>query len=138
NSESTTARYRSTNGARSRGPAPAPAHHQASGGREPNDPSGLVRDHGDMLPLVDRGGHDAIALPEYPAEVRGAREAPGERDVGDGLAGMRLQFLAAMLQPGAPDVIAHRHAAFAEQHVQIALGAAERRRDAVDGEIGIA
>jgi len=37
-----------------------------------------------------------------------------------------------------PDEIAHRHAAFAEQHVQIALGAAERGGNLVDAQIRIA
>lgn len=80
-----------------------------------------------MLSLVNGGGRDAEAFPERAAEMRRTRESPGERDVGDRLAPMRLEFLVAMLQSRPPDVVADGHAAFAEQHVQVALGASERR-----------
>jgi len=43
-----------------------------------------------------------------------------------------------MLQPHPPDVVADCHAPLAEQHVQVALGAAERGGNLVDAEIGIA
>jgi hypothetical protein len=49
-----------------------------------------------------------------------------------------LQFLPAVQQPRPPDIIADGHALVAEQHVQIALGAAQRRGDLVDAKIRIA
>ena len=50
----------------------------------------------------------------------------------------RLELLPTMLQPRPPDVVADGRAAFAEQHVEIALGAAERGGNLIDAEIGIA
>src|SRR5581483_8710715 len=90
------------------------------------------------MSLVNGGRRDAEAFPEHAAEMRGARKAPGESDIGDGLAAMGLQLLPAMLQPRPPDVIADGHASFTEQHVQITLGTAKCRRNLVDAQVGIA
>src|SRR5213592_2220174 len=88
--------------------------------------------------LVDRGGSKPKMLPEHAAEVRRAGKAPRKCDIRDGLAVLGLQLLAAVQQPRPPDIIADGHALVAEQHVQIALGAAQRRRDLVDAKLRIA
>lgn len=67
-----------------------------------------------MLHLVDGGWHEPEMLAEHAAEMRGARKAPRERHVGDGLAGLGLEFLAAMQQPCPPDVVADGHALVAD------------------------
>jgi len=46
--------------------------------------------------------------------------------------------MAAILQPRPPDVFTDGYASFAEQHVQVALGAAERGGDLVNAEVGVA
>src|SRR5262245_43381339 len=78
------------------------------------------------LRLENRGRSDPEILMKDAAEMRGAREAPGKGDIGNRLSAVRLQLLPAILQPRPPDVVTDRHASFAEQHVQVALGAAER------------
>src|SRR3954453_3896324 len=77
-------------------------------------------------------------LAKHAAEMRRTRKAPRERHVGDGFSGLGLELLAAMQQPGPPDVVADRHALVAEQHVQITLGAAQRRGDLVDAKLRVA
>ena len=91
-----------------------------------------------VLRLVDRGRNDPEIFSEDAAEMRRTRKAPRKCDVGDCLSALGLQLLAAVLQPRLPDVVADGHAPVAEQHVQIALGAAQRRRNLVDAEIRIA
>jgi hypothetical protein len=59
-------------------------------------------------------------------------------DIRDCFSALGLQLLAAVLQPCLPDVIADGHAPVAEQHVQIAFGAAQCRRNLVDAEIRVA
>ena len=82
--------------------------------------------------LVDRGGNEAKMLPEHAAEMRRTGKAPRKCDIRDRLSVLRLQLLPAMQQSRPPDVIADGHALVAEQHVQVALGAAQCRRDLVD------
>ena len=99
---------------------------------------GDVRSQAAMLRLVNRGRYNPEILAEHPAEMRRDGEAPRERNVRDRLSGLRLQFVAAMLQPSPPDLIADGHAAVAEQHVQIAFGAAQCRGNLIDAQFRVA
>src|SRR4029450_6168803 len=87
--------------------------------------SGSIRQRIGAVRLVDGGGNEPEMLPEHAAEMRRAGEAPRKCDVGDGLAVLTLQLLPAVQQSRPPDVIADGHALVAEQHVQVALGAAK-------------
>src|SRR5689334_10685125 len=84
--------------------------------------------------LVNGGGDEAKVLPEHAAEMRRAGKSPREGNVRDRLAVLRLQLLPAVQEPRPPDVVADGHALVAEQHVEIALGAAQRRRNLVDAK----
>src|SRR5258708_10072177 len=86
--------------------------------------SANVRGGGAGLRLVDGGRNESKILPERAAEMRRTRKAPRKCDVRDRFPGLGLKLLAAMQQPCPPDKIADGHALVAEQHVQIALGAA--------------
>ena len=85
-----------------------------------------------VLRPVNSGRNNSEMLPEHAAEVRRTRKAPRKCDVRDGFSGLGLKLLAAVLQPCIPDVIADGGAPVAEQHVQIALGAVQCRRDLLD------
>src|SRR6185295_19180802 len=97
--------------------------------------SGNIRQRIGAVRLVDGGGNESAMLPEHAAEVRRTGEAPRKCDVRDRLSVLGLQLLPAMQQSRPPDVIADGHALVAEQHVQIALGAAQCRRDLVDAKL---
>src|SRR5437868_1850181 len=96
-----------------------------------------VRGQTTVLRFVNRRRNNSEILPEHAAEVRRTRKAPRKCDVRDGFSGLRLQLLAAVLQPCVPDIVADGGTPVAEQHVQIALGAAQCRRDLVDGKIRV-
>jgi hypothetical protein len=91
-----------------------------------------VRGQTTVLRFVNRRRNNSEILPEHAAEVRRTRKAPRKCDVRDGFSGLGLQLLTAVLQPCLPDIVADGGTSVAEQHVQIALGAAQCRRDLVD------
>ena len=91
-----------------------------------------------MLRFVNRRRDNSEILPEHAAEVRRTGKAPRKCNVRDGLSGLSLQLLAAVLQSCLPDVVADGGTPVAEQHVQIAFGAVQCRRDLVDGKIRVA
>src|SRR3984957_3368113 len=97
-----------------------------------------VRGQKAVLRFVNRRRNNSEILPEHAAEGRRTRKAPRKRDVRDGFSGLGFQLLAAVLQSCVPDIVADGGTPVAEQHVQVALGAAPGRRDLVDGKIRVA
>src|ERR1700743_219689 len=91
-----------------------------------------------MLPPLNGRWRHAEGFSEYTAEVRRTREPPGDRAVRDRLAPAGFKFLTAVLQSRSPDIITNGHASLAEQHVQIAFGAAQRGGNLVNAKIRVA
>src|SRR6478752_3305762 len=91
------------------------------------------------LPLDGRRRH-AVALLEQMGEMRGAAEAPGKGDIGQGLARSRteLELFQAFLQTLLPDVAGDRRAFIGKGHVEIALRAIQGRRELLDAQVRIA
>src|SRR4051794_3701144 len=91
-----------------------------------------------VLRLVDRRWNDSEILAEHAAEMGRTRKAPRKRHIRDRFSGLALQLLTTVLQPCLPHIVAHGHASVTEQHVQITLGAAQRRGDLVDAKLRVA